>query len=154
MGFDGLASQLIMFIAVITIASGIVIAVSSSLQEATNSMTTHTDSLTLSIKTDVTIDIVSHDDNENVTYIYVKNTGKTPLKLNYTDVYLNGFRIPRNDTNRTIEVLSDTDTLNTGVWDPKEEIMIKVFQTLNAATSHKVTITTQYDVQDSEEFSI
>lgn len=154
MGFSGLASQMIMFIAVITIASGVVIVVNSNIQEATSSVETHTDSLAMSIKTDITIDLISHQNDENVTYVYIKNTGKTKLRLNETDVFFNGFRIPRNISNRSIEVLSDTDSINSGVWDPEEEVLIKIFQKLSVTSSHKVTITTQYEASDSEEFSI
>lgn len=154
MGFSELATQMIMFVAVITVASGLVIVFNTSVTKTSNSIQTKTDTLAQTMKTDVTIDMVSYDSSSNTTYVYVKNTGKTQLQVNDTDVYLNGFRISRNTTNRTIEVLPDTDTINPGIWDPKEQILIKVFDKLNSSTTHKVTITTEYDVQDTEEFSI
>ncbi|MFW6231199.1 MAG: hypothetical protein ACOC32_04220, partial [Nanoarchaeota archaeon] len=151
MGFSGLASQIIMFIAVITVASGLVIVFNTSISETSSSIEAKTDTLALTMKTDVTIDMISYDDATNTTYVYIKNTGKTTLTTNNTDIYLNGFRVERNISKRTIEVLSDTDTINPGSWDPKEQVLIKVMERLNSSTSHKVTITTEYDVKDTEE---
>jgi archaellum component FlaG (FlaF/FlaG flagellin family) len=154
MGFSGMASQVIMFIAVITVTTVLVIVFNGYVNEASNSLNIKNDYLSKQMKTDISIDVVSYDSSSDTTYIYVKNTGKISLKLNDTDVYLNGFRIPRSDTNRSIEVLSDTDTINPGTWDPKEEVLVKVYQALSSSTSHKVIVSTQYDASDMDEFSI
>jgi archaellum component FlaG (FlaF/FlaG flagellin family) len=154
MGFSDLATQIIMFIAVITVATGLVIAFNSSVTEASNSMKVKTDSLSLTMRTDVTIDMVSYEEASNTTFVYVRNTGKTMLTTNQTDVYLNGFRIPRNESHRTIEVLEDTDNLNIDIWDPTEQILIKIFSELNDTTTHEITVTTEYNTKDTEQFSI
>jgi archaellum component FlaG (FlaF/FlaG flagellin family) len=153
MGFSGLASQVIMFIAVITVTSILVVVFNGYITNTSNSIAIQNDYLVNQLKSDISIDVVSYA-NDNTTMIYVKNTGKVALRLNDTDVYLNGLRIPRNVTNRNIEVLSDTDTINPGTWDPKEQVLIEVYQKLNDTLSHKVIVSAQYDVKDIEEFSI
>ena len=154
MGFSDLASQIIMFIAVITVATGLVVAFNSSVTEASNSMRIRTDSLSLTMRTDVTIDMVSYEDATNTTFVYVRNTGRTMLDINQTDIYLNGLRVPRNSTYRTIEILEDTDVINPGIWDPTEQVLIKIFQELNNTSTHEVTVTTEYNTKDTEKFSI
>lgn len=149
-----MASQVIMFIAVVTVTSFLVVAFNGYISETSSSITMKNDYLVNQIKSDISIDVVSHNAVSDTTFVYVKNTGKISLKLDDTDIYFNGLRVPRNDTNRTIEILSDTDTINTGIWDPKEEVLIKVYQSLSGTESHKVIVAAQYDIKDLEEFSI
>lgn len=149
-----MASQVIMFIAVVTVTSILVVVFNGYITDTSNSITIKNDFLVNQLKSDISIDVVSYDSGINTTSVYVKNTGKVALKVNDTDIYLNGLRIPRNDTNRTIEVLVDTDSVNPGIWDPKEEVLIQVFQKLNSSFSHDVIVSTQYDAKDTEEFSI
>ncbi len=154
MGFSDLASQIIMFIAVITVATGLVVAFNSSVTEASNSMKIRTDTLSLTMRTDVTIDMISYEDETNTTFVYVRNTGKTMLSTNQTDVYLDGLRVPRNNTHRTIEILEDTDEINSGIWDPTEQVLIKIFEELNSTATHEIAVTTEYNTKDTEKFSI
>ena len=154
MGFSDLATQIIMFIAVITVATGLIVVFNASVTEASNSVRIRTDTLSLTMRTDITIDMVSYESSTNTTFVYVRNTGKTMLTPNQTDVYLNGFRIPRNESYRTIEIIEDTDLINPGVWDPSEQIIIKIFQELNSSVIHEVTVATEYNVQQTEKFSV
>ena len=154
MGFSDLATQIIMFIAVITVATGLVIVFNVSISEASDSVRIRTDALSLSMKTDITIDMVTHDSNTNTTYVYIRNTGKTMLTVNQTDVYLNGFRVPRNETMRSIELIEDTDLINPGIWDPTEQVLITINYELDSSVIHEVTVTAEHNVQDSEKFSI
>ena len=154
MGFSDLATQIIMFVAVITVATGLIVVFNASITEASNSIRIRTDTLSLTMKTDISIDMIAYDSATNTTYVYVRNTGKTMLTTNQTDVYLNGFRVPRNETFRTIEVIEDTDLINPGIWDPTEQVLIKIFHELNSSVIHEVTVTTEYNVQETEKFSV
>ena len=154
MGFSDLATQIIMFIAVITVATGLIVVFNASITEASSSIRIRTDTLSQTMRTDITIDMVSYEASTNTTFVYVRNTGRTMLNVNQTDVYLNGFRVPRNETFRSIEVIEDTDLINPGAWDPTEQVLIKIFYELNSSTIHEVTVATEYNVQDSEKFSV
>ncbi len=153
MGFSGLTSQIIMFIAVITVATGLVVVFNTSISEATTSLQIRSNAMALSMRTDITIDMVSHDPDINTTYVYVRNTGRTQLNQNNTDVYINGLRIPRNESNRTVELLEDTDLINEGVWDPSEQVKVEVFKELENATTHEVSILTDNDGRADKKFS-
>ena len=154
MGFSGMASQVIMFIAVISVTSILVVVFNGYITDTSNSITIKNDYLVKQLKSDISIDVVSYDSSSDTTLVYVKNTGKIALRTNETDVYLNGLRIPRNESNRTIQVLTDTDPINPGTCDPKEQVLVKAFQRLNSSYSHKVIISAEYEVSDLEEFSI
>jgi archaellum component FlaF (FlaF/FlaG flagellin family) len=96
---------------------------------------------------------LSFSNDTKTTHIYLKNTGQTLLDPSKFDVYIDGIRIPRNDSNRTIEVLADTDTINLGILDPKEGLHIQVFGDIREDVTHEVTVTTQYETRDSDFFS-
>ncbi len=154
MGFSGIASQIIMFIAVITIATGLVVVFNANIREASASLRMQSSSMALSMRTDVTIDMVSHDDDINTTFIYVRNTGRTQLNHNNTDVYINGRRIPRDNGNRTIELLEDTDLINEGIWDPSEQVLISVFQSLEDDKTHEVSLISDHDGRAEKRFTV
>ncbi|MFP4656063.1 MAG: hypothetical protein ACLFNK_00610 [Candidatus Woesearchaeota archaeon] len=154
MGFSGIASQIIMFIALITIATGLVVVFNTNIREASTSLRIQSNAMALSMRTDVTIDMVSHDQEMNTTHVYVRNTGRTQLNHNDTDVYLDGLRVPRNDTNRTIQLLEDTDQVNEGVWDPSEQILIEIFMPLDETETHEVSIITDHDGRDEKKFTV
>ena len=69
------------------------------------------------------------------------------------DVYIGGERIDRTTSDRTIEVLSDTEVTNTGLWDPKEELKIVVNKTLVENQTYEVIVTSQYGGKHNDEFS-
>ncbi|MFP4117899.1 MAG: hypothetical protein ACLFTR_03160 [Candidatus Woesearchaeota archaeon] len=154
MGFSGIASQIIMFIALITIATGLVVVFNTNIREASTSLRIQSNAMALSMRTDVTIDMVSHDQEMNTTHVYIRNTGRTQLNHNDTDVYLDGLRVPRNDTNRTIQLLEDTDQVNEGVWDPSEQILIEIFMPLDETETHEVSIITDHDGRDEKKFTV
>lgn len=154
MGFSDITSQIIMFIAVITIATGLVIVFNSNIQEASASLRMQSNSMTLSMRTDITIDMVSHNSDLNITYVYIRNTGRTELNQNNTDVYINGLRVPRNNDNRSIELLPDTDLINPGIWDPSEQILIKVYASLENDRNHKISIISDYDGRADKKFTV
>ncbi len=153
MGFSGMASQIIMFIAVITIATGLVVVFNTNIQEASASLRMQSSAMALSMRTDITIDMVSHNQDMNTTYVYIRNTGRTELNQNNTDVYVNGLRIPRDENNRTIELLEDTDLVNPGIWDPSEQVLIEVFMPLDDDKTHEVSIITDHDGRAEKRFT-
>ena len=98
----------------------------------------------------ITIDSVSYQAN-NLTII-VNNTGKIKLKLEELDVYVDGSRIPRDQTNRTIRI-TPRDFLNPTLWDPDESIEIDVYTTLGSGT-HSTTLLTEYSTSDTKVFDL
>ncbi len=151
MGFSNIATTIIMFIAVLILATSVIITLRTNVDQTQASMRTQADLLNNQIKTNT--DITSSNYSAGTTTVYIINNGKTLLKLDRIDIYLDNEFIPRNDSNRTIEIEPSTDTKNPGLWDPNEIVKIEVFKTLGSGT-HTSKVTTQYGTIDEDTFSI
>jgi len=151
MGFSGVASSVIMFIAVLSLSTGVVVVLRNYVSDTGNSVAVQKDIIKDQIKSDIHIDVVTYDDI-NLTTIYVKNSGRTQLSLTDIDVYIDKARTPRNDSNRTITLLSDTDSKNIGNWDPDEIIQIDVVKVLGTG-NHEVLVKADHQSSDKEDFS-
>lgn len=151
MGFGNVATTIIMFIAVLMLATGVIITINNQLEQSQASMKVQNDYLNNQLKTNILINEVNY--TAGTTTLYIINQGKTVLKLDKTDVYLDAAFIPRNETNRTIALESSTDITNPGLWDPDEIATIKINKILQGG-EHRVAVTTQYGVKDEELFSI
>lgn len=151
MGFGNVATTIIMFIAVLTLATGVIITMNNQMEQSQASMKIQNDYLNNQMKTNILINQVNYSAGE--TTIYIVNDGKTILKTDKVDIYVDADFIPRNDTNRTIAIEPSTDITNPGLWDPDEILKINISKTLIAG-QHRVAVTTQYGVKDEELFSI
>lgn len=154
MAFGTLTTHLIIFIAAISLATGLVVAMKTQVDKTTNSLITQQERLTGSLETEIKIEVIWHNTTLNRTKVYVRNIGDALIKISKVDVFTDDGWIPRNVGNRTIEVLNDTDTVNIGVWDPGEEVLIIINQTLSSTVSHTIKVSTDNGVTDEEEFSI
>ena len=154
MGFGTIAAQTIMFISIIIVATGLVFVYNSIMDDTSNSLRVQGELISNRIKTDLEIVSSSYDNDSQTVNVYVKNTGKTKLDIEKVDVFLDEKRIPRNDANRSIEVLPDTEIRNTGIWDPSEDIAIQIQRSLNDTSKHSVQVTTQYAISDIDSFSL
>jgi archaellum component FlaG (FlaF/FlaG flagellin family) len=154
MGFDTVSSHLIIFIAVVTVTGAIAMRFRGYISSAETSINYQRQMLQNKIETDITIEVIRFTDATNKTNVYIKNTGKTKLDLRTIDMYIDSIWVPRSLKNRTIELLSDTDTINPGVWDPSEAILITTNLTVSRSTDHTVVVATDSGFKDTETFSI
>lgn len=143
MGFGTVAASIILFIAILTVASGFVILMNTYAQETSTSMTMQHERLSQELRTDITISDLNYSEGEIT--LYVINTGKTDLMLDRTDVYVSGERIER--TSRTITLEQDTKITEPPIWSPNEIVKIVVTKTLDQGLSRirVVTSTGRYD---------
>lgn len=155
MGFSNMATQVIMFVSVLVIATALVIFFNNYSNETMDTANIQRQELSDKIKTDVTIDVLNYDNSTNPHTItaYVKNTGIIPINLDVIDVYINKERIPRDINNRTIAIISDTDTINIGQWDSKELILVTVFKNVTQLQTHTFDLILENGKRDSGEFS-
>ena len=151
MGFGNLATTIIMFIAVMLLSTAVIVSFRTQTDQAQASMRSQSEFLNNQIKTN--IDIVSTNYSASNLRIYVLNNGKTTLKPETVDVYVNNIFIPRDDANRTISIEASTDTRNPGLWDPDEIIRIDVDTTLSSGTQ-AVRVGTTYGISDESTFSV
>ena len=153
MGSSTVASHAIMFIAVMTMATSLVVVFKGYVDTTSSAIITQQKFMADQLKTDISISHINYDNTTNKTYVYLKNTGKTKLDIDYVDIYIDSERIPRNGLNRSIQVLADTEITNTGTWDPKEDIEIIVNKTIDVNETHTVIITSSYEGKDTDTFS-
>lgn len=144
-------TNLIMFIAVLSITSTVVFTMNNFVTSSNDAIELQKKEVVNAIKTNIKIELI-HYANSNL-YVYIENTGSTTLKLEDINIYVNNIRIERNDENRTIEILEDTEIKNPGLWDPKEEIIIVVNGELEEGVDHKVVITSAHNGYDETIFS-
>ena len=149
---ENVISSLILFIAVMALATTTTIVFKNYLDKSSNAVNEQQTRSVDVMKTGMTIASAAYD-GTGTTYIYVKNTGSTRFAENDIDIYLNGLRIPRNETNRTITVTPDTDTKNPSIWDPGEELEIKLYNAFTTASTHTILVATPNGVTTTQEFS-
>mgnify|MGYP001153364121 CR=1 FL=1 len=145
-------THLIIFIAVLSITTTAVFTMSSFVTSSSDAINLQRRETTNVINTDIRIELVHYDSNSEELYAYVENSGKTTLKLEDINIYVNNIRIPREIENRTIEIIPDTEIKNSGLWDPSEEIFITININLES-DNHNLIITTSYQGKDEYLFS-
>jgi archaellum component FlaF (FlaF/FlaG flagellin family) len=153
MGMSTVASSLIMFIGVLVVSTAMISVFNGYVEKTSDAIIEQQDMITNQLRTSIEIEVISYNNDTNITTAYIENTGSTILKIENIDLFTDGTRIPRDTSNRTIEVLSDTDTVNVGKWDPKESIKVQINKSLEENKTYKFIITTDYNGLDMEEFS-
>ncbi|MFW5746348.1 MAG: hypothetical protein ACOCWQ_02225 [Nanoarchaeota archaeon] len=154
MGFGEIASAAIMFIAVTSAATLLAFVFNNYANSASASISTRQTFMNEQLKSDITIENVLYDVTSQQVKVYVRNTGQSAMKINYTSAFIANERVDFSSAAASIEVISDTDTVNTGIWDSKETVLITSNQSITPGVTHTVAIITQYGVKDEYEFSI
>ncbi|MFA6088583.1 MAG: hypothetical protein WC755_01850 [Candidatus Woesearchaeota archaeon] len=152
MGASTVAAQVILFIAIIGITTGLVVVFNNYVDETTSSTRSQWQMMSNNLKTDVTITSIGYAKDEiSNTTIYLLNTGKTKLDVNQTDIYLDGY-VSRDDAGRKIIIEPSTDVLDVGIWNEKEVLKIIVYKNLTLSTTYQVCVTTQYGTKTCDAF--
>jgi archaellum component FlaF (FlaF/FlaG flagellin family) len=154
MGISTVVTHVILFIAVLSIASGLLVVIKNYADQTEGTFITKANEYDKVIRTSIKIDVLSYNNVTKATTIYIRNTGQSDMQPSQIDVYIDGVRFPRNDLNRTILVTPDTDINDAGIWNPKEELEIEAFQELSPGITHNIIVTTPYNVRDTETISI
>ncbi len=147
MGFGTVAAQIIFFIAVIMIASAFIIGMNDQMQQNSQSLRTQNERLSEQLLSDISIMSLTYNSSNDELRVYVRNSGKTRLELNATDIFVNGIRIAR--AQRTIEVESDTSVGNEFIWDPSEIVLIQTTQALSSSI-HTIRIVADNEASDQD----
>lgn len=151
-GAENVIAALILFIAVMALATTTTIVFKNYLDKSSNAVNEQQQRSVDVMKTSFTIASAAYD-GASTTYIYAKNTGSTRFDPDDIDLYIDGVRIQRNESFRNISVATDTDTTNTGIWDPNEELEIEYYNTFSVSETHTATIILPNGVSAEEEFS-
>lgn len=109
-------STLILFIAVISISVGIVIAFQQFVTQTQVGLENQQDILSSKLNTQYIISNVIYDSSLNITTLYIKNTGNTQLDVNslsffIADEYITSAIIVNANTGGTIRIFNPQDTI-------------------------------------------
>jgi archaellum component FlaF (FlaF/FlaG flagellin family) len=148
MGFGTIVSQVIMFITIVSIGSGLIIFFSGYMKVASDTLDDEKQDMLDSIRTDITITSATLDraQTPDLTTINLENTGKRFIKnISKIDIYIDNIRIKSGSKNAAF-TLSVT---NPGIWDPDERIQINVSKDL-ATGNHKVRVYVTEETYDEK----
>jgi archaellum component FlaG (FlaF/FlaG flagellin family) len=150
-GESTIIANLILFIAVMGMASATVFVFKSMMDESTSAAAEEKDRTVGVMRTDFVIPSATYSAGQIL--IYAKNTGRQSFDPEDMDIYIDGLRIPRNSSNRTIAVVPDTDLYNIGTWDNGEDLEIVVFNTYSVPATHSVALYAPNGVKTENVFS-
>ena len=147
-GFGGAASALILFIAILTISTALVITFQNFAVDTNSALKKQNDLTVNKIKTSLDITHVFYDDTLQVLYIYVKNIGSTDLVGGNFDVFVDSY-FEHNVT----AVLADDQVTVAEVVKPQDSILFK-FNIVLPAGTHKSRVVSEFGVGDEEDFNV
>lgn len=105
------------------------------------------------LKCNIEINYANYSSQDEISTIHVKNSGSIVLDQNLIDLYYDGFRIPRNETNRTVSIIESTNLINPKLWDSEEEIQANISGHKDSG-NHRIDVVSEYDCKASRIISI
>ncbi len=152
MGFSSVGSFIVMFFAMLIMISSVFMIYGSLLDNsmALNEMQTQKQKVAQTSISIINATIDKSNEEANIT-IDVVNDGRRMLDLDDVDIYVDGYRVPRNEESRTIGFISSND-INPLHWDPGEIIQINTSLELTG-DSHRAVVATEFGITDSTVFS-
>lgn len=146
--FGGVASTLIMFIAIITVTTGLVISFMNYTQTTKQSFDSQTDLASNKLRTSISISNIYYNESNDYLYVYVKNIGETKLPSQELDFYIN------DHFEDNFSVLKASDLVTpVEIFEPQQTVVISEYKPLNSGT-HKVKVVTGYGVGIGDYFNI
>ena len=130
MGFETITAQIIFISALLYFGALIITTFNASWTNVHDSLKVNKDIMKIKLDERIEIDSIVYDNGDKKVIINVTNDGKTRVEIDYIDIYINETRIPRLAANRTIEISSDSELKNPGLWDPKELAIINISKKL------------------------
>lgn len=149
MGFSESVTQMIMFIAVVTVATSLVFVFNHQISQSASAVTIRQQYLSNQMRTAIQIESVSYNDGQIIAY--VKNVGDSLLHPNQSMAYINNERIPYNE-NISFIIEPDTDLKNPGIFDPNEIMKITINKTLQPGITNEILVVTQYNGRAIQSF--
>ena len=148
MGFGDLASQIIMFVAIITVSITFVFVLNEISQDTQSSLAEKQKIDQSRILTDINFDSIHYSDSK--LKIYLKNVGGTKFRPSSIDFYLNGEFI--NNSLISKEIVLETDDIEKGVFNKNEILYVEINKSLTKGLEHNIFISLNNGYQNSEKF--
>ncbi len=146
-GFGSVVSTLIMFIAIVGVTTGLVIAFENYVGETQRSFSTQNELASNKLKTSLSITNEFYNSTGNELIVYVKNIGETKLRPQNFDVFLNDQYIVTYDV-----VYASNFSSNMTLMNMQDTAAIIIPITLGSGTND-IKIVSEYGVGDEEQFN-
>ena len=147
--FGGAASTLILFIAIITVSTGLVIAFQNFAQDTNSALKKQNDLTVNRIKTSLDITHIYYDTGLQTLYIYVKNIGSTDLMSKNFDVFVDNYF-----SHNLTAFLAENKSVQISQLKSQETIMFKLEDVVIEEGTHSVKVISEFGVGDEEDFNV
>lgn len=147
MGFGDIASQIIMFVAIVTVALTFVFMLNDMNQTTQSSLMSKQKLENNKLMTELSIDLIDYELGELT--VYIKNIGETKLRLESLFVYLDGEFIENSSIDKNL--VEETDIIDEGIFNNNEILKINITKVLDAS-EHKLTISLNNGYVKTERF--
>ncbi|NQZ84573.1 MAG: hypothetical protein HRU03_02545 [Nanoarchaeales archaeon] len=146
-GFGGVASTLIMFIAIIGVTTGMVMSFQNYFIQTKTVLDSQQKQTNQKLKTFITITNVFYDDSSDNLRIYVKNTGSISIDTGFVDVFVDN------------DFEGNLSTYEAGTTDLIENLitadtMYVDYPVVLIPGSHNVRVVTELGVGDNVDFNV
>ncbi|MDD3264020.1 MAG: hypothetical protein PHT94_03945 [Candidatus Nanoarchaeia archaeon] len=147
MGFGDVASQVIMFISIVTISLAFVFMLNDMNQSTQSALSSKQKIENDKLMSSLSFDLIDYR-NGNLN-IYIKNIGETKIKLETISFYLDGEFL----SNETItkEIISETDINDIGIFNKNEILKINLSKNLDIG-EHTIILSLSNGYVKSETF--
>ncbi len=145
--FGGVVSTLIMFIAIVGVSTGMVIAFQNYIMDTQSAMKVQNDASVNKLKAIISITNIYYNSSTNDTYIYVKNIGEVDLYATRMDLFIDG-----KFTNNYTSVYADNLTKELVLLKPQDTTAIIHNEYLPSGT-HTIRVVTQYSSYAEDSFN-
>lgn len=147
-GFGSIVSSLIMFIAIISVSTVVVISFKNQVFQTNDAINQQNDFITQKIKTTISISNVFYNSTSNQVFIYVKNLGETSLHTKLFDLFLD-----EEYTSNFLVKKAEDLTTDVEILTPQQTLVIIANKTLNTG-SHSLTLVSEFGNREKENFNI
>lgn len=146
-GFGDAVSTLIMFIAVISVTTGLVIVFKNYVATTQDSFHVQNELTSNKLRSSITITNIYYNTSSNITYIYVKNIGETKLSPQLFDLYIDNAFISNYEV-----YYADNLTKNMTLFNQQETLVLYKPINLTSGT-HDVKVVTEFSTSATDMFN-
>lgn len=151
MGFSTIAANLIMFIAVISVAGVVVVVLNNYVTDTSSALVIKKNAMVNQIDTDFSIINVNYNSSTQRLVFYLDNTGRSTLKPDGFFVFVNGVIVNGNDVNETLE--PSTNVLDKTLFNPHEILVFNVSVNLTENVTNTLVVAYLNGIKTSDIFS-
>jgi len=145
--FGGVVSTLILFIAVVGVSTGLVIAFKNYVSDTQSALDAQNQITSNKLKSAISITNIFYNSTSGQTYIYVKNIGQLKLYPKNFDLFVDGFY-----TNNFTYVYASNLSKTITVFNPFETMGIIYNKSLVSGT-HNLRVVTEYSSYAEDTFN-